>query len=105
MLVEDLGAEADLFFRRESVEHPPDGVHFAGDHFGGAALGALEDHVLDEVGKAVFFRDFAAGTVAHPDADGDRADVGHSFGNDHEAVGENVLLDVACFRGHGIIVT
>jgi hypothetical protein len=31
--------------------------------------------------------------------------VGHGLSNDHEAVGKNVLLDVARFRRHGVIVT
>ena len=105
MLVENLGVEADLFLGSESIEHAADGVHFAGDSFGGAALSTLEDHVLDEVGEAVFFGDFAAGTVANPDADGDGANVGHGLCDDHEAIGQKVLLDVARFRGHGIIVT
>jgi len=105
MLVENLGVEADLFLGGKSIEHAADGVHFAGDGFGGAALGTFEDHVLHEVGETVLFGDFAAGTVANPDADGDGADVGHGLSNDHKAVGKNVLLDVARFRGHGIIVT
>ena len=60
MVVEDLGVEADLFFRSERVEHAAYRIHFAGDGFGGAALGAFEDHVLDEMGQAVFFGDCTA---------------------------------------------
>ena len=87
MLVENLGVEADLLFRGERIEHAADGIHFAGDGFGGAALRAFENHVLHEMGQAVFFGDFAAGAVADPDADGDGADVGHGLGDDHETVG------------------
>src|SRR6266481_2536969 len=50
MFVENFGVEANLFFRSEGVEHAADGVHFASDGFGGAAFGALEDHVFDEMG-------------------------------------------------------
>ncbi len=99
MLVEDFGVEANLLLRGERIEHAADRVHFAGDSFGGAALGTLENHVLDEMGEAVFFRNFAAGAVADPDADGDGAHVGHGLGDDHEAVAENVFLDVPSFRG------
>ena len=101
MLVENFGVEADLFLRGERVEHAADGIHFAGDGFGGAALGAFEDHVLHEMGQAVFFRDFAARAVADPDADRDGADVGHRLGDDDQAVAEHVLLDVTDFRGSG----
>src|SRR6266436_3142753 len=38
-------------------------------------------------------------------ADGDGAHVGHGLGDHHEAVGQNVLLNVARFGGHLIIVT
>ena len=87
MLVEDLGVETDLFFGGEGIEHAADGIHFASDIFGGTALRALEDHVFEEMSKTIFGGDFAAGTVAHPDADGDGADVLHGFGDDDESVG------------------
>jgi hypothetical protein len=105
MLVEDLGVEADLFLGGEGVEHAADGIHFAGDGFGGAALRALEDHVLHEMGQAVFFRYFAARAVADPHAHGDRADVGHGLGEHHQAVGQDMLLNVARFGRHPKIVT
>jgi len=60
VLVEDFGVKTDLLFGREGIEHAADRIHFPGDVFGGAALRALEDHVLDEMGQAVFFRNFEA---------------------------------------------
>src|SRR6266436_1361057 len=105
VLVKNLGVEANLFLGSEGVEHAADRIHFAGDGFGGAALRALEDHVLHEVREAVLFRNFAAGAVADPQADGDGAHVGHGLGDDHEAVGQNVFLNVARFGGHINIVT
>jgi hypothetical protein len=105
MLIEDLGVEADLLLGGESVQHAADGVHFTGDSFSGAALGTFENHVLDEMGEAVFLGNFAAGTIADPNADGDGAHVGHGLRDDDEAVGENLFLNVPCFRGHGKIVT
>src|ERR1700692_1192863 len=50
MFVKDFGVKADLFLGGESVEHAADRIHFARDGFRGAALSALENHVLDEVG-------------------------------------------------------
>ena len=99
MVVEHFGVKTNLLFRGESVEHAADRIHFAGDSFRGAALGAFENHVLDEMREAVFFRDFAARAVANPNADRDGTDVGHGLGDDHEAIAENVLLDVTRFRG------
>jgi len=87
MLIEDLGVEADLFFRGEGIEHATDGIHFAGNVFGRAALGALENHVFQEVSDAVVGGSFAAGTVADPDADGDGTDVLHGLRDHNEAVG------------------
>src|SRR6266849_1652818 len=105
MLVKNLGVEADLFLGGESVKHAPHGIHFAGDGFRGAPLRALENHVLHEVGQAVLFGNFAAGTVADPHADGNGTHVGHGLRDNHEAVGQNVLLNVARLGGHLIIVT
>jgi hypothetical protein len=53
VLVEDLDVEADGLFAGEGVEIAADGVDLAGDLLGRARGGALEDHVLDEVGDAV----------------------------------------------------
>jgi len=100
VLVEDLGIEADLFLGGEGVEHAADGIHFAGDIFGGTALGTLENHMLEKMSKAVFGCGFAAGTVANPDADRDGADVQHSFGDDNESVRKDVAMDVARSRSH-----
>jgi hypothetical protein len=100
VLVKNFGVEANLLLGSESVEHAADGIHFAGDGFGGAAFCALENHVFDEMREAVFFQEFAAGAVADPNADGDGADVGHGLGEDHEAVGQSVLVNVARFRRH-----
>lgn len=100
MLVKDLGVEADLFLGGEGIEHAANRIHFAGDVFGGTALGSLENHVLEEMSKAIFGGGFAAGTVANPDADRDGADVLHSLSDDHESVWEDVAMNVARGRSH-----
>lgn len=97
MLVENFGVETYLLFGSERVQHAADRIHFASDGFRRPTLRALEDHVLDEMSEAVFFRDFPAGAIADPQADRDRPDVGHGLRDDDEAVGQNVLLNVARF--------
>ncbi len=95
VLVEDLDVEADGFLAGESVDVAADGVDFASDVLGGAVFGALEDHVLDEVGDAIDFGQLVAGAGIDPDAHGDGADVVHALGEDGEAVGECGALNVA----------
>jgi hypothetical protein len=86
MRVEDLGVEADLFLGGKGVEHAADGIHFAGNVFGGAALRAFKDHVLQKMGRAIFGGRFPAGAVANPDADRDGTDVLHGLCDNDEAV-------------------
>jgi len=105
VLVEDLGVEAGELFGGEGVEHAADGVHGAGDLLGGAALGALEDHVLEEMGEAVVGGGLGTRAGAHPDADRDGAHVGHGLGDDDEAVGQDLALDVAYLRIHCLSLT
>ncbi len=105
MLVEHFGVETNLFFGGEGVQHSADGIHLSRNGFCGASLRAFEDHVLHEMGQPVFFQHFASRTVAHPDSNGNRAYVGHGLRNDHQAIGEHVLADVASLRCHTGIVT
>ena len=85
---ERLDVEADGLLAGEGVEVAADGVHFAGDVLGGAGAGALEDHVLDEVGDAVDFGSFAAGAGLDPDAHGHGAEMVHALGEHDQAVGQ-----------------
>src|SRR6266853_5576794 len=105
MLVEHFGVETNLFFGGEGVQHSADGIHLSRYGFRGAPFGALEDHVLHEMGQPVLFQHFAARTVAHPNTDRDRTYVGHRLRNDHQAIGEDVLANVASLRCHTGIVT
>ena len=101
ILVEHLDVEADGLFAGEGVEVAADGVDLAGELLGGARGGALEDHVLDEVGDAVEVGGLVAGAGVDPDAHGDGADVGHGLGEDEQAVGQAGAADVAGWRGGG----
>ena len=55
MLIQHLHVVADQFLGSERVQPAADRIHRARDLFGGAVLGALEHHVLDEMGDAGFF--------------------------------------------------
>src|SRR6202034_3796838 len=83
MLVEDAGVEADHFFGGEGVEHAAERVDFASNVFGGAAAGAFEDHVLDEVRDSVEVLRLAARNGM---------DVVHRLGENDEAVGQDFLV-------------
>src|SRR5258705_3822368 len=91
MLVKNFGIEADLLLGREGIEHAADGIHFARDGFGGAALRALEDHVLHKVGETVFLSDFAPDTPSKPDARGEGGHCGGGRRDPYQAGRENVL--------------
>ncbi len=101
--VEDLDGEADGFLGGVGVQVAADGVDLAGKLLRRAGGGALEDHVLEEVGDAVGLGGFVAGAGVEPDAHGDRAQGGHAFGEDAEAVGQGGGADVAGGRSAGSV--
>src|SRR6516164_6887755 len=100
MLVKHLGVKADLFFGSEGVEHAPDRIHLAGDMLSGAPLRSLENHVLQKVRHAVFGLHFPPGAIANPDAHRDRTDVLHGLGNNYQAVGEYLAMNIPYVRDH-----
>ena len=95
VLVQYLDVEADGLFAGEGVEITADGVDLAGDVLGGAAGGSFEDHVLDEVGEAVFFDWLVTGAGVDPGTHGYGAHMRHGLGEDEEAIGEDGAADVA----------
>ena len=56
-------------------------------------FGALEGHVLQEVGDAVLLRGFVAGAGGDIGAEGDGLDPVHAFGDDGQAGGQAGELD------------
>jgi hypothetical protein len=102
MLVQNLHVEADGFFAGEGVEIAADGIHFAGDKLGRARFGALEDHVLDEMGDSVYFRQLVPRTGAHPHSHGYGADVVHLFGQNSEPVGQHGAANIS-FVIHNVL--
>ena len=90
--VQHPGVEAGALLGGEGVDLAPHRVHLLGQLPGGAPAGALEQHVLDEVGRAVLRRALVAGAGAHPDAQGRRAHPGHVLRQDPHPVGERLFL-------------
>ena len=56
-----------------------------------AGLGALEDQMLDEVGDPAAVGRLVTGPGLHPDAHGDRADMGHPLRDEPDPVGQDVF--------------
>jgi hypothetical protein len=69
VLVEHLHVIAGILLRSEGIELPANRVHFLGDAFGGPPIGALEQHVLDEVRDAGVCGGFVARPSRQPHAD------------------------------------
>ena len=76
MLVQTAGVEAGVLLGGVGVYLAADGVHLSGQVAGGAAAGALEYHVLDKVGRAIFCGLFVAGTHADKKSQGGGAHTG-----------------------------
>jgi len=103
VLVENLGVEAHQLLAGEGVQVAADRIHRARDLLRRAIRGALEQHVLDEVGDAVAIRGLAPRAGGDPHAHRNRAHVRHSLGNDAQAIGERGGLGIpegAHRRGH-----
>ena len=64
---------------------PPTASIDLGDLARGAALGALERHVLEQMRDAVLVRQFVAAARADPDAERDGLQMRHAVGDDRQA--------------------
>ena len=69
-----------------------DGVHVPGHLAGGAAAGALEEHMLDEVGGAVLPGGLVAGADADEEAQGGGAGPGDLLQQEPGPIGQSKLL-------------
>jgi hypothetical protein len=98
VLVEHLDVVARVLLGSEGVELTADGVNRLRDVFGGAGVGPLEQHVLDEVRDAAALVALVARAAHQPHADGHRPHVRHRFGNEPETVVENVAYNHALGR-------
>src|SRR5271167_1643164 len=100
MLIEDLDIEADRLFTGEGIHIAADGIYLARDVLGRAAGRPLEDHVLYEMRDAVDIGVLMTRAGLHPYPHRYRADVVHLLGQNGEAVGQHLALDVPQFFYH-----
>ena len=90
VLVEHLDVVAGVFLRRERVELAADRIDRLRDVFGTPGVGALEQHVLDEVGDAAALVALVPRPPGQPDPDRHRSHVRHRLGDEPEPTVEDV---------------
>ena len=90
-MVDDLRVVAGRFFIRKGVEVSADRIHGLGDLARAAALGPLEEHVLDQMRDAALLGTLGGAADIGPDAEGSRAHVRHRLGNHANPVREGGL--------------
>jgi hypothetical protein len=100
MLVEHLDVETDTLLRGEGIHVAANRIHLAGDRLGGTRFRSLEHHVLDKVRDAVKFRLLIARARLQPDTDRNGTNVRHLFGDNGQAVGEDLSTNAAGFFYH-----
>ena len=93
VLVEDLDVVAGVLLRRERVELAADRVDRLRDVLGRARVGALEEHVLDEVRDAALRVGLVPRAAHQPDADRHRPDVRHRLGDETKTGIEDLADD------------
>ena len=93
VVIQDPAVEAGALLGGKGVHLAADGIGFHGDVSGGTVLSALEEHVLNEVGRTGFLRGLLSGAAPHPDAQGHRPDGIHFFCYDAHPVGKGFHVD------------
>ena len=88
VVLQHLGVVGGVLPRRVGVEVAADILDLPRDGGGVALLGALEGHVLQDVGDAVLLGAFVPGAGMDIGADRGGLHAGHGVGNDGQAVGE-----------------
>ena len=88
ILIDYLGVVAGAILAGKGVELTADLVHLLGDLPRAARLRAVEHHMLNEMGKAVFFRPLIHGAYPNPTPDGATPDMCQFFSHDAQAVGQ-----------------
>ena len=81
VLVGHADVERRVLLGGEGVHVAADRLHRVGDVGGAAGVGALEEQVLEEVARAELVVGLVDRARADPEADGDRAQVGHRLGD------------------------
>lgn len=90
---------AGEFLRRDRIRVPAGAVEGGGDGQGVLRRGALEEHVLEEVGGTGRRSRFVTRTGRDPDADGLGGESRHVLGDDGETTGEDGPSDRCVLPG------
>jgi hypothetical protein len=103
MLVEDLGEITGLLSTGKGVKDASDGLEIRGNLRGILVPGALENHMLDEMGNTGVFLVLIARADIDPEPQGDRADIRNGLGDNFEAIRKNCpfiarILADQCYR-------
>src|ERR1051325_3578560 len=93
MLVEHLDVIAGVLLRREGVHLTANRIDGLRDVLGAARVGALEEHVLDEVRNTALLLRFVARSACEPHTDADRPHVRHPLGKKPETIRKHVADD------------
>jgi hypothetical protein len=86
---------------REAIDGGAKALDVTRDLLCGALLGALEEHVLDEVGHTVFALGLVAAAGPGPDSHGDAGHVWHRDGGETDAVVETGDAGAGRHQGRG----
>ena len=89
ILINDLGIQAGAVLAGKGVQLTAHRIHFLGNLPGGAVSGALEHHVLQEVGQTVFRRGLHHGAYPEPYPDGYGAEIGQPLPYNAQTVGQH----------------
>ena len=100
VLVQNFYVEANAFFGGKRVHVSANRIHLPRNVLGGARLGPLEDHVLQEVRDPVSRAIFVPRSRPQPYPNRDRSDVLHGLGQHRQTVGQDLTLYVARFVNH-----
>ena len=100
-IAQNAGVIAGVLLVGKGVEVPAATFDRLGDLFGSAAFGALEEHVLDQVGDARFVVVLVAAARLAPEPDRGGANVADRFDENADAVREAELGEVAHGKDEG----
>ena len=88
VVLEDAGIIGGRFDTGRGIELAADILDLFGDLAGTAPVGALEGHMLEEMGNAMLALGLVAGTGLDPDAERRAGKLRHGIGGDGKSVGK-----------------
>src|SRR5271163_2659020 len=101
MLIENLGVVANQLLACEGVESSTDGVNRPGDVLRAAVCGSFEQHVLNEMGQAIFGATLNARASSNPNAERNGAKIRHCFAYDAHTIRQGRSFNLTGRSGNG----